>query len=525
MNPVARRCFSLLALAAVLMSALLGFLPAAGHDQLWFLLMGRRWLQGATLYGPEIFDSNPPLVIWLSALPVRIGALSHCEATLVAKGLVLCTGTLVAALAWSILKTVWRPLTGIVAPALLFAFVTLFFVAPARDLGQRDALAGLLALPYVLASARRPGFSPRQSSLLAAALLAAVGFCLKPQVALLSVAVELGCLVRSWRRTAAFRLALQASLRRPEIPVLLGCGALYLLAIRLLAPLYFTEALPLLRDTYWAIGGLSLPALFGQAVELMVLLGITVLTFGLSRPVAPASVSLLTAGCGAAIAYLLQGTGWYYQQLPAMGLVGAALALHLLELERRHPLHPPGWAVPAVAATCLLAVALTTHFMGYPFTRARAFALSSPDPALFQSVPPGTPVAILTTSVDEAMMPIEEFHLTWAQRTDNLWLLPAILLSESTPPRGQPPSRLSPAALASLEALQHRWMLEDLARWQPRLVLVERCAEPQVRCQVLEDRHVDLLAWFQRDPAFDDVWRHYRLTGRRDRFDTYTRQP
>jgi hypothetical protein len=223
---------------------------------------------------------------------------------------------------------------------------------------------------------------------------------------------------------------------------------------------------------------------------------------------------------GAAVAYLLQGTGWYYQQLPAITLFGAALALHLLDLHRTHPLKPPASTLPALAVLCLAAVALTTHFTGYPFTPDRAFAITSPDPAFFTSLPPGTPVAILTTSVDEAMMPIQRFHLTWAQRTDNLWLMPAILRREDPSPSPQA-LRLSPSELAGLDALQHRWMVEDLTRWQPQLILIERCQDPAIHCQVIEDRHVNLLAWFQRDPAFRTLWTHYRFAGSRDRFDAF----
>ena len=120
------------------------------------------------------------------------------------------------------------------------------------------------------------------------------------------------------------------------------------------------------------------------------------------------------------------------------------------------------------------------------------------------------------------MMPVERYHLTWAQRTNNLWLLPAILRSERS--EGQPARHAIPASqLQALDALQHRWMVEDLTRWQPQLILIERCQDEAVRCQVLEDRHDNLLAWFQRDPTFAILWQHYTLAGTRGRFDAYQR--
>lgn len=528
-----RRSFVVLATAAAFMALLLALLPAAGHDQLWFLLMGRRWLEGATLYGPEIFDSNPPLIIWLSALCVKASIVSHVgtlfdatlETTLVAKSFVLALGALVAWFCSRLLRSVWRPLLPGEPTALLFAFLLLFFVVPARDLGQRDALVVLLALPYVVAAARQPAHAVSYSNQLIAGILAALAFCLKPQDALLAVAVELTCLFRVRRLQPRPAAAVRATLSRPELLILLAGAGLYLLAIRRFAPLYFTETLPILRNTYWAIGGLHLQALVFQAVELTLLTVCTLLLLLLTRPVAPAASILLIAGLGAFAAYLIQGTGWYYQQLPALDLIGGALALHLLDLQRRHPLHLPGWIVPSLAAVSLLAVGLTLHFTGYPLTRNRAFALTSPDPAFFQSLSPGTSVAILTTSVDEAMMPVEEFHLTWAQRTNNLWLLPAILFSEAPFPGQTPARRLSPDTVARLDQLQHRWMVEDLTRWHPQLILVERCQDPAVSCQILESRHDNLLAWFERDSAFRTLWSHYRAATRRGRFDAYIRLP
>ena len=306
--------------------------------------------------------------------------------------------------------------------------------------------------------------------------------------------------------------------------VLLLGGAAYILAIHRLTPLYFTTALPILRLTYWAIGHLSLPALLWQARELLILAIVTALLFIRYPPRSLAPLTLAMAGLGALAAYLAQGTGWYYQQLPSLTFFAAALTLHLLDIQARHPVRPTAWFPAAVGSVCLLAVVLTTHFMGYPFTTDRAFDLTSPDPAFFRNLAPGTPVAILTTSVDEAMMPVERFHLTWAQRTNNLWLLPAILRSESLN-TADPHRRLTSLQLARLSATQHQWMVEDLGHWRPQLVLVERCGDPAIQCQVLEDRHDDLLDWFERDPNFRQLWQTYRYAGTRDRFDAYVRQP
>jgi hypothetical protein len=65
-------------------------------------------------------------------------------------------------------------------------------------------------------------------------------------------------------------------------------------------------------------------------------------------------------------------------------------------------------------------------------------------------------------------------------------------------------------------------MVEDLNHWRPSLILVLRCEDPKVSCQILEDRHDNLLAWFQRDPAFRATFGHYRFLRSSGSYDAYT---
>ncbi len=534
------------------MAALLALLPAAGHDQLWFLLMAQRWLDGAVLYGPSNFDSNPPLIVWLSAVPVLLGRLFHISIPATGKLLVLAIEAVTAALSLRFLRRICPRLDPAQITWLLFASICIFAVVPARDLGQRDHLTGLLCLPYVLAAASIDrtfsGSSDRRTLVLRclAGVFAAVGICLKPHQALIPFAVELTLLLSCWierpgltQRTPEgeapsphpghllSRSPLR-SLLRPEPPILLLSGIAFLLLIRRFAPAYFTLALPTLRDTYWAIGHLTPIQLLAESPQLHILAVITVLLFVLRRrasrsgPLRGAILLLLSAGLAATAAFYVQGTGWYYQQLPAISLFACALALQLVSTPVGLSKASARWIPTGTAVLATLALVLTTHFTGYPFTPNRSFAITSPDRSFFEHLDPKTPVAIITTSVDDSMMPVARYNLVWAQRTNNVWTLPAILRSED--PQGQTARhKIAPPRLAELDRRQHLWMVEDLNRWRPDLVLVARCQSPEVHCQELEDRHDDLLAWFNRDPAFQEIWQHYRYLRSSGNYDAYTR--
>jgi hypothetical protein len=580
------RIFLLLTACAAGMATLLALLPAAGHDQLWFLLMAHRWLQGSQLYGPQVFDSNPPGIVWLSAIPILLAHALRLPITIAAKLVVILAESSASLLSLHFLRYARGIKARYELLALLFAAFLLFYLAPARDFGQRDHILSFLVLPYILAATVDPKQHRLTLARCLAGITAATGICLKPHHALVILAVELALLLNrapqglkpdkarvpqdlkpgkaqvpqglkpgkaqvpqglkpdKARVPQGFSLGSHGldkeegalapvlwptrlrRLLRPE-PILIALlGLLYLAAIHRLTPLYFTLALPTLHDTYWAIGNLTLPALLFQAIELVLLAAISLILFARTSPRSPVVALLLVAGLASTAAYLLQGTGWYYQQLPAIAFFGAALTLQLLDLLAAHLRTIPRWLTLATAALCLLALVLTAHFTGYPFTRARIYApvfadASMPDPSLFT---PNTSVAILTTSVEASMMSVERYDLTWAQRTNNLWLLPAILRSES-PGDHTPNHIIPPAQLAALDAMQHRWMVEDLTRWHPTLILVERCQDPAVHCQKLEDRHDNLLAWFQRDPAFATLWTHYTYAGERGHFGAYILNP
>jgi hypothetical protein len=511
------RIFFILTPGACGMAALLALLPAAGHDQMWLLYAARLVLHGQTLYGPEVFENNPPLIVWLSAVPESLSLLTDIPDTALGKLFVILLECGVAALCLRLLRLI-RPVLGPATLAgLAFAFVTIFAVLPARDFGQRDHLLILLLFPYVFAAAVRAEAVPLPAGLgCFAGTLALMGCALKPHQLVVILFVEAAILIS--RRSPLSQLL------RPELLAMLLSGTLFLLAVFRVAPLYFSSVVPLMRDTYWAYGSLTLPELLGESIQLhLLLLADVILLFAggwRSKPVI--ARMLLVAGLASTLAFYMQGTGWYYQQIPALSFLSFALAFLLIDRAERKPVRLPSWTTSAAAALAILALALTTHFMNYPFTAERSFPIDRPDPGFFAGLPPGTAVMTLSPSVDDTIMPIFKYHLTLGQRYSSFVMLPALLRSED--PRGEHLRHvIPPARLAELDRIQHAFMVEDLNRWRPRLILVERCQDPSVHCQVLEDRHDDLLAFFERDPAFAAIFAQYRFVRGSGAYEEYSR--
>ena len=523
----------ILTVAALGMSTLLALLADTGHDQLWLLLAAQRLLLGSAPhlnpYGPTVFESNPPLAIWVSAIVVRAASLLHLSLTVTLKLAVTLLAIASATISGKLLRRLNPALTRDQLWLLGIAFVFIFGAVPARDFGQRDHILALLVLPYLVAAALRPIPVPARVFI---TLIAALGIALKPHQTLIPIAVELAILLSSVphvrRSLTATKVGIEQSstaFRILEPALFLATALTYLAAIHFLAPTYLTEILPILRQTYWAFGRLPACQLLQAAPAIPVLLAANIALSIYRRPPSPLIPILLAAGTAATVAYFAQGTGWYYQQLPAISFLALAVSLQITEAlsDSSKRIVDSSRILPfllkPLAGLTLLAFALTIHFSNFHLTpRGIEQAQSTPDPTYFADLPPNAPVATLTTSVDDTVPAAFRYHVTLAQRYPHLWMLPAILRNES----GSAPSHpIAPAELQSLDRLQHRFMVEDLQRWHPTLILVQRCQDPAVRCQVLEDRHDDLLAWFLRDPAFAALFRQYHFLRSSGPYDAY----
>jgi hypothetical protein len=195
----------------------------------------------------------------------------------------------------------------------------------------------------------------------------------------------------------------------------------------------------------------------------------------------------------------------------------------LIEWTDRRGTAMPEWAPRAGVGLGVVALGMTAYAAGFPFTEARSFPIDVPDASFYEGLAPGAAVTTMSTTVDYIMPPIYKYGLILGQRYPLLVMLPAILRSED-PEGGRLKRRLSAERVAELDAFQHEAMREDIARWRPQLILVERCQDPAVHCQVLEDRHDDLLGWFLRDAGIREEFAGYRYWKSVGQFDGYVRR-
>lgn len=501
-----------------------------GSDPSWLLYTAGRVLAGVTLYGPRITESNPPLIVWFSILPDLLARWLHASPLLVLK--VLVSAMIFASAAWC--TRILHAAQLATSPLLLWlGFFAVAAVEVSRDtltfgqFSQREQLTLLLVLPYLLYAACNSGRNPHiapgaterialgTTERIALGIAAAIGICLKPQQLLLILAFEL------------FLLLWTLDLRRLLRPELLSAAltiCLYTLIVFLATP-YFSQVVPLLKDTYWAFADthkitLARTAFLNAKFLLALVLCISVRRY-LKYPAAP--LALLAASVGAGLAFVLQGTGWSYHLFPSTVLTLCALGCIALDLlSNLPPTTPPQTLAFAAAALILTSLALPAFFAREHRQVALDAKYRSGLSFLLAQYPPQTPVYIFSTSLGE-FTGIVQNHLVWTSRYAHLWLLPALVENERAL-AGGPPARksLPPSLLSQLADKQRSDTAEDLHLGKPTFIIVEHCG-PDTPCQALGNLNFDTLQWFLKSPAFTAEWSHYQLQSTNKAFDVYNR--
>lgn len=462
------------------MAAVLGALAAAylawvasiplNHDTQWYLLSVARWLDGAVMYR-DILELNPPLAAVLTAPAVAFARATGVDVapTFVAYVAALAAGSL------GLTAAVLRRRDDLAVPrrrAFLAIAAAALLVYPLASFGQREQIALILVLPYlVLAGGGRP-MSSRAAVLIGA--LAGLGFSIKPYFLLVPLLIAIVDIGRERRVGAAFTPA--------HWGIALAAG-LYALAVVCLFPHYLGEMVPLARLTYAAGWDQPFARLLRQPELWLVPLAIVAKRrAGAGEATDRTSLVLLLAAIGFAGAYLWQHKGWFYHVIPLGGVLTLLAGWWVV----RAPAGADEAKRAGAAALALLGV-LTLARGPYDDLASRQLVAALSDAS-------GARIHALTSSMRVTSPVASALGGRWCSRFPTLWPLAGAQAKLADPMvRAE-----AQAALARTRSL----VVEEFATCRPTVVIVER---PRPR----RFRYLDFM---RADPRFAAHWSGYRRT-------------
>jgi hypothetical protein len=278
-------------------------------DIAWLLYVAHRWMVGRELY-VDVIEVNPPLIIWMSALPLSLARILGVTPQVVA----------MPAFAFIALVSAWwsacllRPMGGLLAWRIpVFAVIgSVLLIIPAADLGQREHLLVAAFLPYLILFARTLAPEPGRAratavTASAAGILAALGCALKPQYGIVFAALEGIALTQGLRPWRAAPMAAAATLTA------------YVGLVAYLCPAYLLHAVPMALALYGATD-VSFAALLFKSAPLLAAEGLAIFLWWRDRRFLPCAALLMTGmvfAVSSSVVCFIDGKDWFYHRLPA----------------------------------------------------------------------------------------------------------------------------------------------------------------------------------------------------------------
>jgi intracellular septation protein A len=444
-------------------------------DIAWLLYVARRWMAGRELY-VDVVEVNPPLIIWISALPLQIARLLNVDPQFVVMPLFI-AGVLSCAY-WS--ARLLRPRGGLFAQTMpVFAAIgSTLLILPAVDLGQREHLLVAAFLPYLVLFTRSLDRAPPPVlASVVAGLLAGLGCALKPRYAGVFAVLEILALTRGLRPWRVMPLAAAATLFS------------YAGLVAIVCPAYVQRAVPMALALYGATDASFLSLLSDTAVMLAgEVVAITLLWLRRrSLPDYNLMLVLVVFAATSTIVCFVDGKNWYYHRLPAT--VSTVLALLLwtaTELTQRRGRLP---------LPLLTAVATLTLFCAASIQRLEPEAIEAMAPAptavdrleqILRTEHAKTYVAF-SEWIALGFPVVNETGVSWASRFDSMWALKGEVWR----------ARFDPAA--DREWPIARWVAHDFIAGCPDIAVVDTRETT---------KYISVLS--AADAAFARAWSRYR---------------
>jgi len=270
-----------------------------------YLLLAAQQIASGGHYPFQIFETNPPMILYLYFPAIGLAAIAQCSLVVAVRVYIFLLATGSALLCYFFLKQL--------KTSTLFFMTVLFvlFILPLDSFGQREHLLIIFILPYLfLFNLRIENKKMPLLMQIIAGTMAGLGFSLKPFFLIPLVLIELFGMLHRRHFFAWFRV---------DCLIVMGILILYFLMIVFWEPNYLRVIWPLVYHYYFPFAKETWRHVFSPPY-VMFCLAVASSYPIIYRAVRPAFFGTLLwlALVGFILSFLCVRTSWYYHVLPAL---------------------------------------------------------------------------------------------------------------------------------------------------------------------------------------------------------------
>ncbi len=485
-------CAFIFIIAAMIFSPI-----GVNHDAAWLLYLSREVAGGAEHY-VDFVEVNPPLIIWLNLPVIFMAEWLNISLGFAFKLYVLALAALSVGLSAALLKR--TELT--TAPVLIVAMAFVLTILPGYQFGQREHFLMILVLPYLIsAGVRLKGSDIPRGLAIVTAVLAGIGFCLKPHFVIVPMGIEILLLMR---------LGLKTTLRRPEPYAMMAVALAYLLAILTVSPNYISTITGDTGKMYvqeWAASDIFKKMVLNRRYVffgILVGLGAFFTSGRKMKSVDPIFGAMFAGSILLLATYWLQFKGFPNHIYPTEAMLVVLLVCGYVYLSKREE------KISKVFSYVILG---TVFFLSLiPFILAQNY--TPPDRSRFKELTANfsedDSMFIMSAYISDGFPLVNELDVKWASRYPSLWFV----AGTESPQSGAD-------SVFDRQIIQSRQdMADDFAKHKPALVLVHTADKKRG----FGDRQYDYIADFSQNADFAYEWSNYEFESSNGEYSTYLRK-
>ncbi len=460
-------------------------------DAYWILHIAERLLDGQKAY-VDFIEVNPPLIIWMTSIPVWLANIFEIDPEITFKLFLLGMTLISLYLIWIVLVKAQT----YAKKTILFTATLVLVIFPNDLFGQREHIMLVLALPYIFTVyARSKNVKLSQTHLVFSSVLAALGICIKPYFVLIPGILELYLLYKL--RTNTFK--------RIEPYILVFVGLSYLVSIFIFTPEYVNDIVPYLSQVYQAGTGATLiPLVVTSATLISLVLTIIYIIQKYHTHVDELYTVICLAAFANYLSYIVQLKGWLNHLYPSNAMIfilAAGLAVELFTRKKTYVF------AGFIALQCLL---ITYSSLSYD-------KLEPHNEKYFKNIlkdyPEAKSVFVMSTWIQDGFPLINHSRFQWGSRFPSLWFATGI--------QGIKNSNGLNEELKIIDNNFKADLANDFKRYKTDLVFVDAS---EINLYLLDlDTKYDFITDYSQNEVFAKEWSNYRFVKKYRSYALYER--